>query len=99
MIAQVGHINTNLEQITGVHGLYQINVNGGLFTELCAKNNLTIGGTLSHTERFTKLLGCHLTTKSNANLPHCHKQQIGAVHYWMCEIEEALMDCQTITWW
>lgn len=45
MIAQVGHINTNLEQITGVHGLDQINVNGGLFTELCAKNNLTIGGT------------------------------------------------------
>ncbi len=42
--AKVGPNNTGYEQVMGIHGLGVMNDNGERFAELCAINNLVIGG-------------------------------------------------------
>ncbi|XP_053956129.1 uncharacterized protein LOC128861771 [Anastrepha ludens] len=44
--AQVGNDNTSLQDVMGVHGIGRITENGRMLTEMCATNNLVIGGTL-----------------------------------------------------
>ena len=44
--AKIGMDNTGYEDIMGTHGLGQINENGECFADLCALNQLVIGGSI-----------------------------------------------------
>jgi hypothetical protein len=44
--AKIGADNTDYEDIMGTHGLRQMNENGEPFADLCALNQLMIGGSL-----------------------------------------------------
>ena len=44
--AKIGSHNTGYEDITGTHGLGQMNENGECFGDLCALNQLVIGGSI-----------------------------------------------------
>jgi exonuclease III len=54
--AKVGSNNEGLEHIMGKHGLGYIHENGEMFTDLCAKHDLVIGGTIFPHRR------CHKVT-------------------------------------
>ena len=44
--AMIGADNIGYEQVMVTHGLGQINENGEMFTNFCAKHSLVIGGSL-----------------------------------------------------
>lgn len=44
--AQIGSENVNLEHVMGRYAVGRMSSNGELFTELCAKYNIVIGGSL-----------------------------------------------------
>ncbi|XP_028649227.2 LOW QUALITY PROTEIN: uncharacterized protein LOC114645554 [Erpetoichthys calabaricus] len=52
--AKIGPDNTGYEQVMGIHGLGVMNDNGERFTELCALNNLVIGGSIFPHKRIHK---------------------------------------------
>ena len=52
--AKVGSDNTGYEQAMGIHGLGEMNENGERFSDLCALNNLVIGGTIFPHKRIHK---------------------------------------------
>ena len=52
--AKIGMDNTGYEDIMGTHGLGQMNENGERFADLCALNQLVIGGSISHTNASIK---------------------------------------------
>ncbi len=52
--AKVGPNNTGYEQVMGIHGLGVMNDNGERFAELCAINNLVIGGSVFPHKRIHK---------------------------------------------
>lgn len=54
MNAKVGADNTGLEEVMGKHGLGEMNENGERFTNLCASNNLIIGGSIFPHKRIHK---------------------------------------------
>ena len=52
--AKTGMVNTGYEDIMGAHGLEQMNENGGRFADLCALNQLVIGGSIFPHKRIHK---------------------------------------------
>ena len=60
--AKTGTDNTGYEDTMGTQGLGQTNKNGERFADMCALIQLVIGGSLSLTNKYTRLHGCHLTT-------------------------------------
>ena len=52
--AKIGMDNTGYEDITGTHGLGQIHENGERFADLCALNQLVIGGSIFQHKRVHK---------------------------------------------
>ena len=54
--AGVGSDNTGYKKIMGRKGLGVMNDNGERFADMCAVNNLVIGGSISPKSPFTKQL-------------------------------------------
>ena len=52
--AKIGMDNTGYEDIMGTHGLGQMNENGERFADLCALNQLVIGGSIFPHKRIHK---------------------------------------------
>jgi hypothetical protein len=52
--AKIGSDNTGYEQVMGIHGLGVMNENGERFADLCALNNLVIGGSIFPHKRIHK---------------------------------------------
>ena len=52
--AKIGMDNTGYEDIMGTHGLGQMNENDERFADLCALNQLVIGGSIFPHTRFHK---------------------------------------------
>ncbi|XP_078357393.1 uncharacterized protein LOC144642296 [Oculina patagonica] len=52
--AKVGADNTGYERVMGRHGLGRMNENGEQFAEVCAQNNLVIGGSVFEHRRIHK---------------------------------------------
>ena len=52
--AKIGMDNTGYEEIMGTHGLGQMNENGERFADLCAQNQLVIGGSIFPHKRIHK---------------------------------------------
>ena len=52
--AKIGMDNLGYEDITGTHGLGQMNENGERFADLCALNQLVIGGSIFPHKRIHK---------------------------------------------
>ena len=52
--AKIGADNTGYEEIMGKQGLGQMNENGELFADVCAMNQLVIGGSVYPHERIHK---------------------------------------------
>ena len=52
--AKIGMDNTGYEDIMGTHGLGQMNENGERFADLCALNQLMIGGSIFPHKRIHK---------------------------------------------
>ena len=52
--AKIGMDNTGYEDIIGTHGLGQMNENGERFADLCALNQLVIGGSIIPNKLFHK---------------------------------------------
>ena len=46
MNAKIGPNNEGLEHVMGTHGIGSMSENGEQFSELCAKHDLIIGGTV-----------------------------------------------------
>ena len=53
--AETGMDNTDYEDIMGTHGLGQMNENGERFADLCALNQLVIGGSIFPHKRINKV--------------------------------------------
>ena len=53
--AKIGMDNTGYEDIMGIHGLGQMIENGELFADLCALNQLVIGGSIVPHKRIHKV--------------------------------------------
>ena len=52
--AKIGPDNTGYEQVMGTHALGEMNENGEIFADLCALNNLVIGGSIFPHKRIHK---------------------------------------------
>lgn len=52
--AKIGSDNTGYEDVMGTHGLGQMNENGERFADLCALNQLVIGGSIFPHKRIHK---------------------------------------------
>ena len=59
---KIGMDNTGYEDIMGTHGLGQMNDKGERFADLCALNQLVIGGRFSHTSTSVRPHGYLQTT-------------------------------------
>lgn len=77
MNAQVGSDNANYEMFMGKHGLGTMNDNGERFVELCANNNLVIGGTLFIKKNINKF-----TWYSNDGITRSQLDHFTISHRW-----------------
>ncbi|XP_065355626.1 craniofacial development protein 2-like [Calliphora vicina] len=68
--AQLGPCNINLERVMGSQGMGRMNVNGELFAELCAKHNLTIGGTIFPHKRIHKVTWVSPDHRTETQIDH-----------------------------
>ncbi|KAH3860472.1 hypothetical protein DPMN_023372 [Dreissena polymorpha] len=59
----------------GKQGLGEMNDNGERFADLCATNNLVIGGSVFHHSRNTWLLECHQSCQRRTRLTTCASQE------------------------
>ena len=69
--AKIGSDNTGYEDIMGTHGLGHMNENGECFADLCALNQLVIGGSIfPHLRASTKPHGDSQTTERRTMIDH-----------------------------
>ena len=74
--AKIGMDNTGYEDIMGTHGLGQMNENGERFADLCALNQLVIGGSIfphKHIHKATWISPNHVTENQIDNICICRK--------------------------
>ena len=69
--AKIGMDNTGYEDIMGTHGLGQMNENGERFADLCALNQLVIGGSIFPHKRIHKAT-CISPNHGEPDRPHMH---------------------------
>ena len=70
MNAKIGNDNKGKDHIMGTHGLGEINENGELFTDLCAFNDLVIGGSLFNHKEIHKVTWNSPDNKTKNQIDH-----------------------------